>query len=57
VPAQDRYGKQMAMMSNSLASPKDLDDVIAYIRRSARAMTGLVASSSRLLRVGAHSRC
>jgi len=29
---QDRYGKQMAMMSKSLASPKDLDDVIAYIQ-------------------------
>jgi cytochrome c553 len=31
---QDRYGKQMAMMSKSLASPKDLDDVIAYIQAS-----------------------
>lgn len=29
---QDRYGKQMVAMSKSLASPKDLDDVIAYIQ-------------------------
>lgn len=28
---EDRYGRQMAMMANVLASGKDLDDVIAYI--------------------------
>ena len=28
----DKYGKQMKMMSNSLPSDKDLDDVIAYIQ-------------------------
>jgi len=31
---QDRYGKQMAMMSKSVATPKDLDDVIAYLQAS-----------------------
>jgi cytochrome c oxidase subunit 2 len=28
---KDTYGRQMAMMSKMLATPKDLDDVIAYI--------------------------
>lgn len=30
--ADDPYGRQMKMMSNSLPSDKDLDDVIAYIQ-------------------------
>jgi cytochrome c553 len=30
--AQDTYGRQMKMMSTSLPSDKDLDDVIAYIQ-------------------------
>jgi cytochrome c oxidase subunit 2 len=29
--AKDTYGRQMAMMSKTLATPKELDDVIAYI--------------------------
>jgi cytochrome c553 len=34
---QDRYGKQMAMMAKSLATQKDLDDVIAYVQASGAA--------------------
>ncbi len=34
---QDRYGRQMKMMSTSLPSDKDLDDVIAYIQSLAPA--------------------
>jgi cytochrome c oxidase subunit 2 len=34
---QDRYGKQMKMMSTSLPGDKDLDDVIAYIQAQAAA--------------------
>jgi cytochrome c553 len=29
---KDTYGRQMAIMSKTLATPKDLDDVIAYIQ-------------------------
>jgi cytochrome c oxidase subunit 2 len=32
---EDTYGRQMKMMSNSLPSDKDLDDVIAYIHSQA----------------------
>lgn len=35
--ADDRYGKQMKMMSTSLPGDKDLDDVIAYIQALAAA--------------------
>lgn len=34
---EDTYGKQMKMMSNTLPSDKDLDDVIAYIQAQATA--------------------
>ena len=34
---QDRYGKQMKMMSTSLPGDKDLDDVIAFIQSLAAA--------------------
>ena len=30
--ADDKYGRQMKMMSTSLPTDKDLDDVIAYIQ-------------------------
>jgi len=33
--ADDTYGRQMKMMSNSLPSDKDLDDVIAFIQSQA----------------------
>jgi cytochrome c553 len=32
---EDKYGRQMKMMSTSLPSDKDLDDVIAYIQSMA----------------------
>lgn len=33
---QDKYGRQMKMMSTSLPTDKDLDDVIAYIQSMAK---------------------
>ncbi|MCZ6831624.1 MAG: cytochrome c, partial [Gammaproteobacteria bacterium] len=35
--ADDRYGKQMAMMATLLSTEQDLDDVIAFIHASSRA--------------------
>ncbi len=35
---EDTYGRQMKMMSTSLPTDKDLDDVIAYIQSLARAL-------------------
>jgi cytochrome c553 len=35
---QDTYGRQMKMMSTSLPSDKDLDDVIAYIHSLAKSL-------------------
>jgi cytochrome c553 len=37
VNAEDRYGRQMKMMSTSLPGDKDLDDVIAFIHTQAAA--------------------
>ena len=34
---EDTYGKQMRVMSSTLPSDKDLDDVIAYIQAQAAA--------------------
>ncbi len=33
---EDKYGRQMKMMSSSLRTDKDLDDVIAYIQSMAK---------------------
>ena len=36
--AEDKFGRQMKMMSTSLPTDKDLDDVIAYIQSMAKAL-------------------